>query len=128
VLLISVIVPPALGQVAESVTSGEVGPSLHLTANGHLLRPAGRLTTVGDFPTGSAVVPGGRHLWVADCGHGEDDVRVVDLADGSVVQTLPLPGCYGGVAFPLTAVMRTSAEPRPGARRPRARRRAARAM
>jgi YVTN family beta-propeller protein len=85
--------------VAGSLTSGEVGPSLHLTANGHLLHPAGRLTTVGDFPTGSAVVPGGRFLWVADCGHGEDDVKVVDLPGGSVIQTLPLPGCYGGVAF-----------------------------
>src|SRR5262249_23059525 len=66
---------------------------------GHLLHPAGRLTTVGDFPTGSAVVPGGRHLWVADCGHGKDDVKVVNVAHGSVIQTLPLPGCYGGVAF-----------------------------
>jgi YVTN family beta-propeller protein len=99
-LLVAVIVLGIAGAaVAESVTSGEVGPSLHLTASGHLLQPAGRLTTVGDFPTGSAVLPGGRFLWVADCGHGEDDVKVVDLRDGAVAHTLPLPGCYGGVAF-----------------------------
>ncbi len=88
------------GAVAAGLTTGDIGPSLHLTANGHLLRPAGRLTTVGNFPTGSAVVPGGRYLWVADCGHGKNDVKVVDLSrHHSVIQTLPLPGCYGGVAF-----------------------------
>ena len=86
--------------VAVTLTTGRIGPSLRLTGNGHLLRPAGRMTQVGDFPTGSAVVPGGRFLWVADCGHGKDDIKVVDLAGrGRVVQTLPLPGCYGGVAL-----------------------------
>ena len=85
--------------VAQSASTGEVGPQLNLTGNGHLLHPVGRLTTVGDFPTGSAVMPGGRFLWVADCGHGEDDIKVVNIATGAVVQTLPLPGCYGGVAF-----------------------------
>jgi YVTN family beta-propeller protein len=101
-LLVGVLgVAVAIGGVAVAarVTTGEVGPSLHLTANGHLLHPAGRLTTVGDFPTGSAVLPGGRYLWVTDCGHGKDDVKVVDLSLRSVIQTLPLPGCYGGVAF-----------------------------
>jgi YVTN family beta-propeller protein len=85
--------------VAAGLTSGEIGPSSHITGNGHLLHPAGRLTTVGNFPTGSALLPGGKYLWVADCGHGEDDVKVVNIARGSVIQTLPLPGCYGGVAF-----------------------------
>jgi YVTN family beta-propeller protein len=85
--------------VADSVTTGQIGPALHVTGNGHLLHPAGKLTTVGDFPTGSAVVPGGRFLWVADCGHGKDDIKVIDLSHGKVIQTLPLPGCYGGVAF-----------------------------
>jgi YVTN family beta-propeller protein len=100
-LLVAVLVLLSLGGVAiaQSVTSGEVGPSLHLTGNGHRLHPAGRLTSVGNFPDGSALVPGGRFLWVADCGHGEDDIKVVDLVTGKVIQTLPLPGCYGGVAI-----------------------------
>jgi YVTN family beta-propeller protein len=79
-------------------TSGEIGPSLGITANGRHLQPAGRLTAVGNFPTGSALTPDGHFLWVADCGHGSNDVRVVEVASGSVVQTLPLPGCYGGVS------------------------------
>jgi YVTN family beta-propeller protein len=80
-------------------TAGEIGPSLGITANGRQLHPVGRLTAVGNFPTGSALTPDGRFLWVADCGHGSDDVRVVEVESGSIVQTLPLPGCYGGIAI-----------------------------
>jgi YVTN family beta-propeller protein len=85
--------------LAESLQTGEIGPSLGITANGRALHPVGRLTTVGNFPTGSALTPDGRFLWVADCGHDSNDVRVLDVASGAVVQTLPLPGCYGGVAM-----------------------------
>jgi YVTN family beta-propeller protein len=90
---------PAGIAVAESVQTGEIGPALQITANGRALHPVGRLTTVGNFPTGSALTPDGRFLWVADCGHGSNDVRVMDVSSGQVVQTLPLPGCYGGIAF-----------------------------
>jgi YVTN family beta-propeller protein len=79
--------------------SSPIGPSLHITGNGHLLHPAGRLLTLGDFPDGSALTPGGRFLWVTDCGYGEDDVKIVQLSTRRVIQTLPLPGCYGGVAI-----------------------------
>ena len=65
--------------VASTLTTGEVGPSLRLTANGRLLHPVGRLTTVGNFPTGSALAAGGRALWVTDCGHGKDDIKVVNV-------------------------------------------------
>jgi YVTN family beta-propeller protein len=85
--------------VARSRDSGVIGPSLGITANGRVLHPIGRMTTVGNFPTGSALTPDGRFLWVADCGHGSNDVRVVDMASGAVVQILPLPGCYGGIAI-----------------------------
>jgi YVTN family beta-propeller protein len=85
--------------VAADALTGQVGPTLKLTANGHLLDPIGRLTTVGNFPTGSAVTPDGRFVWVTDCGHGKNDVQVVDVGSGRVTQVLPLPGCYGGIAF-----------------------------
>ena len=78
---------------------GEIGPALSITGNGHALHPVGRMTTVGDFPNGSAVTPNGRYVWVTDCGHGNDDVDVVNIATGAVVQTLALPGCYGGIAI-----------------------------
>jgi YVTN family beta-propeller protein len=85
--------------IAESLTTGRIGPSLGITANGRVLHPIGRQTVVGVFPTGSALTPDGRFLWVTDCGHASDDVRVMEVASGAVVQTLPLPGCYGGIAF-----------------------------
>ncbi len=36
---------------------------------------------------------------MVDSGHGQDDVRIVRLADGVVTQTLRLPGGYGGIAI-----------------------------
>jgi YVTN family beta-propeller protein len=84
---------------AGHLETGRIGPSLGITANGRALHPVGRLTTVGNFPTGSALTPDGHFLWVTDCGHNSNDVRVVEVASGAVVQTLPLPGCYGGIAF-----------------------------
>ncbi len=85
--------------VQQPKTQGEIGPSLRITANGRALHPIGRLTTVGNFPTGSALTPDGKYLWVADCGYASDDVRIVNVATGEVQQTLPLPGCYGGIAI-----------------------------
>src|SRR5579859_5865928 len=101
VVTISVLVALAIAgvAVAESLETGRIGPSLGITANGRVLYPIGRQTVVGNFPTGSALTPDGRFLWVTDCGHGSDDVRVGEVAGGAVVQTLPLPGCYGGIAF-----------------------------
>src|SRR4051794_22534336 len=78
---------------------GRVGPSLSTTPNGRALQPAGRMTTVGDFPSGGALTPDGRFYWAVDSGHGHDDVQIVDVRSGAMVQVLPLPGAYGGIAF-----------------------------
>ncbi|MEI7889102.1 MAG: alkaline phosphatase family protein [Actinomycetes bacterium] len=84
---------------ADSKTTGRVGPSLGITGNGRALTPAGRVTTVGNFPSGSALTPDGRFLWTVSSGHGRNDVTIVKVSDGTVTQTLPLPGAYGGVAI-----------------------------
>jgi len=84
---------------ADDVTVGRVGPSLSLTGNGRQLQPLGQTTVIGNFPTASALTPNGRFLWVVDSGHGKDDIQVVRVATGKVVQVLPLPGAYGGIAF-----------------------------
>jgi YVTN family beta-propeller protein len=57
------------------------------------------MTTVGNFPSGAALSPDGKFLWTISSGHGRNDVTIVKVSDGSVSQTLPLPGAYGGVAF-----------------------------
>jgi len=78
---------------------GEIGPAYAVTGNGRVLHPDGRMTPVGDFPTGGALSPDGRFYWTISAGHGHDDVQIVDVASGRVVQILPLPGAYVGVAF-----------------------------
>jgi YVTN family beta-propeller protein len=79
--------------------SGQIGPKYRMTGNGRLLTPVGRLDTVGDFPDGSAVTTDGKYDWVVDCGHGIDDARIIDIQTAKQIQTLPLPGCYGGIAM-----------------------------
>jgi DNA-binding beta-propeller fold protein YncE len=78
---------------------GRIGPARHETGNGRVLHPAGRMTTVGNFPTGGAVTPNGRFYWAVSTGRGLNDIRIVDVAKGDVVQTLPLPGASGGIAM-----------------------------
>src|SRR5689334_21336951 len=73
--------------------------SAAVTPLGRLLDPAGRLTAVGDVPSGGALTPDGRFFWAIDSGHGQDAADVVDVASGALVQRLPLPGAYGAVAF-----------------------------
>jgi len=82
-----------------SAAQGEVGPAFSETPNGRLLHPAGRMTTVGDFPSGGALSPDGRFYWAVDSGHGRDAVDIVDVATGKLTQDLQLPGAYGGIAF-----------------------------
>ncbi len=84
---------------ADDKTIGRVGPSLNMTGNGRALTPAGRVSTVGDFPSGSALSPDGKYLWTVSSGHGRNDVTIVRVSDGTVTQRLALPGAYGGVAF-----------------------------
>jgi DNA-binding beta-propeller fold protein YncE len=82
-----------------SVTTGEINAAHLLTANGRQLAPAGRLSLVGNFPTGGALTLDGRFYWAVDSGLGHNDVKVIDVAGGTTVQSLPLPGAYGGIAF-----------------------------
>jgi len=87
------------GTVAAAPGPGEIGPAFGQTQNGRVLTPAGRLTTLGNFPTGGALSPDGRFYWAANSGHGRNSISVVDVATGAVAQTLSLPGAYVGVAF-----------------------------
>ncbi|HET6811960.1 MAG TPA: bifunctional YncE family protein/alkaline phosphatase family protein [Acidimicrobiales bacterium] len=94
-------------------TSGRVGPAFSLTPSGRHLVPDGRMTTVGDYPTGGALSPDGRFYWAVDSGHGQDDVRVLDVSSGGVQQVLPLPGAYGGIVYaPDGRTVYVSGEPK----------------
>ncbi len=66
---------------------------------GRTLTPYGRLTTVGNLPTGGALTPDGRYYWSLSAGDGRNDIRIVDVASGAVVQVIPMPGTYGQMTF-----------------------------
>ena len=85
------------GRCAASVTTQQARFAIHNI--GFTLSPLGRLTTVGNLPLGGAITPDGKQYWAVDSGYGLDDVQIVDLASGAVIQTLPLPGAYGGMVF-----------------------------
>jgi DNA-binding beta-propeller fold protein YncE len=107
------------------VLSGRCGGSVPVAAatqipnNGRTLRPYGRMTTVGNLPTGGALTPDGRFYWSVSAGDGRNDVRIVDVASGAVVQVLPMPGTYGQMAFsPDGATAYVSGEPNSTAWKP----------
>ena len=74
-------------------------PATGLLLNGRQLNPEGVQVPLGNFPTGGAVTADGRFLWTVSTGQGYNDVRIVDIASQSVVQTIPLAGASGGVAL-----------------------------
>jgi len=83
-----------------SASDGRIGPDLGLLNNGRHLQPfAGRLVGLGNLPTGGAVTPDGRWYWTVDAGRGINDVRIVSVRTGQVVQTLTVPGASGGVVL-----------------------------
>ena len=63
--------------------------------SGRLVDPAGRRTTVGDFPVAIAVSPDGRTAVVSNSGQGEgapqqgdESLQVVDVSSGQILQTV----------------------------------------
>ncbi len=67
--------------------------------DGRHLSPQGEQVDLGNFPTGGALTADGQFLWTVSAGFGSDDVRIVDVAQRKVCQTLDLPGASGGVAL-----------------------------
>ena len=59
---------------------GVIGPSNGIQPTGRQLHPEGRLTQLGNLPTGGALTPNGRFLWALSTGRGRNDVRIVQVA------------------------------------------------
>ena len=73
--------------------------TVRIANSGRKLTPLGRLTAVGNFPTGGKLTPDGRFYWSVSAGHGLNDVQIVDVSSGAVTQVLPMPGTYGQMVF-----------------------------
>ena len=89
---------PAVPASAQRVLPA-IGPGARLLQSGRLLNPEGRLTTVGNLPLGAAATPDGRFYWTISAGRGDNDIRIVSVATGAVIQILKLPGASGGIAM-----------------------------
>ncbi|MCU1246674.1 MAG: phosphoesterase, partial [Acidobacteria bacterium] len=66
---------------------------------GARLDPAAPATVVGNFPISAVLSPDGRRIALLLCGWREQGVQIVDARDGHVVQTLPQPAAFVGLAF-----------------------------
>ena len=120
-----VVVLVAIAGIAIAGTGGkdnQVGPKTRIQPSGRLLAPPGKLTTLGNHPTGGAVTFNGRFLWTLSGGRGKNDIRIVEVhpalnckaretkaarqrcrerraeRTGRLVQTITMPGVSGGIA------------------------------
>jgi len=98
--------PPDSATGSTTSIAGKCGTSIPLTGqtvtianSGRKLTPVGRMTKVGNFPTGGAITPDGKYYWSASAGLGTNDLQIVNLATGVVIQKLPMPGTYGQLIF-----------------------------
>jgi len=120
----------ALGGAALAATeTGVIGPSNKIQPTGRQLDPVGKMTQLGNLPTGGALTTNGRYLWTLSTGRGLNDIRIVQVQPkrrcrrskhgtkrsrhkklkrcrkrarrqvGRVVQTIPMPGLSGGIAM-----------------------------
>jgi Phosphoesterase family len=62
---------------------GVIGPSTGIQPSGRHLEPEGKLTPLGNLPTGGALTTNGRFLWALSTGRGRNDVRIVQVAGPS---------------------------------------------
>ena len=105
---------------ATSFDEGRISPENRIQPSGRLLKPYGKLTGLGNLPAGGALTPDGRFLWTVSAGRGNNDIRIVKVAEdgrckrggkghrcrvkrarqvGRLVQTIPMPGANGGMTI-----------------------------
>ena len=70
-----------------------------LLPNQWSLRPAGRQVVLGDFPVNVALHPSGRFAAVLHCGHGTQEVIIVDFEAGKVISQAPIEEAFYGITF-----------------------------
>jgi len=104
----------------DSKEEGRIGPENRIQPNGRQLNPVGKMTPLGNLPTGGALTKDGRFLWTLSAGRGRNDIRIVEVEPpgrcrkgpagkacrtrraartGRVVQQIPMPGVTGGMVM-----------------------------
>jgi YVTN family beta-propeller protein len=72
---------------AGTVTGQESGGGV-INVNNWTLSPAGTQEPLGDLPVNAVLSPDGRHLLVVNSGAGVQSIEIVNVSDGSVLQTI----------------------------------------
>jgi YVTN family beta-propeller protein len=99
----------AIAGVAYAAT-GQIGPDSRIQPTGRKLNPVGKLTQLGNFPTGGALTSNGRFLWTLSTGRARNDIRILRVMPnqsgtkpqdqvGAIVQTIQMPGLSGGITM-----------------------------
>src|ERR1700693_5307721 len=71
----------------------------HRLPTGATLAPVGAVRDVGPYPFTMVPAPGGTRLILLLPGYRDNGIQVLDAASGTVLQTLPQPAAFVGVAF-----------------------------
>src|SRR5262245_31036845 len=84
---------------AEEVGLPSEPSASHRLPTGARLDPAGRSLAVGNMPLAARVSPDGRYLVLSLSGWREQGIEILDRTRGVVVQRLPQPGAFLGLAW-----------------------------
>jgi DNA-binding beta-propeller fold protein YncE len=95
-LVVAVVGAGVASAIAQS-PPGVIGPSTGIQPSGRHLEPEGKLTPLGNLPTGGALTTNGRFLWALSTGRGRNDVRIVEVA-GPPCKKKKKHGKKGGAA------------------------------
>jgi DNA-binding beta-propeller fold protein YncE len=101
-VVVAVVLAGAGIATGAALDTGVIGPQNRVQPNGRKLDPVGELTKLGNAPAGGALTRGGGYLWTLSAGRGQNDIRIVKIggdAQGTVVQTIVMPGVSGGIAM-----------------------------
>src|SRR5580765_5120791 len=63
------------------------------------LRPVGKQIVLGDFPVNIAIHPGGKFAAILHCGHGQNEIMVVEIPSGKLVSRAGVEEAFYGLAF-----------------------------
>src|SRR5882757_1418137 len=78
--MVIAVVLAATGVSYAAADTGVIGPSNGIQPSGRLLDPVGKMTQLGNFPTGGALTTNGRFLWTLSTGRDHNDIRIVRVS------------------------------------------------
>jgi DNA-binding beta-propeller fold protein YncE len=70
-----------------------------LLPNGWSLKPVGKQVELGDFPSRMKLSPDGRFAAILHTGWGTHEVRMVSIAEGTILSSVALDQAYQGLCF-----------------------------